>query len=136
MSGLSAIVLPQEFQYLVCVGIKCPCRSPTDMPVETIRSVRGTLGATKKNALESDRPQVLHYTRQECPPDSATLILRQQREHDDFTRVLVAKAVANDAIIVHAQMTRKAAGLNLLAPRLSSYTERSKTSDGNSVLTS
>ena len=106
------------------------------MPVETIGSVGGIPGAAKKQALESEGPQILRDTRQERPPYSATLMLWQQREHEDFTRVPVAKAVANDTAIVCAYMARKSARLNLLAPRLSSDTERSKAAHGNGVLTS
>jgi hypothetical protein len=106
------------------------------MPVETIGSAGGIPGAAKKQALESEGPQVLRNTRQERPPYSTILILWQQREHEDFTRVLVAKAVANDTTIVCAYIARKTARLNPLAPGLSSDTERSKTSSGNGVLTS
>jgi hypothetical protein len=106
------------------------------MPVETIGSAGGILGAAKKQALESEGPQVLRNMRQERPPYSATLILWQQREHEDFTRVVVAKAVANDTAIVCAYMARKPAHLNLLAPGLGGDTERSEAAHGNGVLTS
>jgi hypothetical protein len=106
------------------------------MPVETIGSTGGIPGAAKKQALESEGPQVLRNARQQRPSYSATLILWQQREHEDFTRVLVAKAVANHTTIVCAYMARNIARLNLLAPGLSGDTERSKAAHGNGVLTS
>src|SRR5882724_10834713 len=118
------------------MGIKCPCRPPAEVPVETIGSAGGIPGAAKKQALESEAPQVLRNARQERSPYSSTLILGQQREHEDFTRVLVAKAVANNTTILCAYMARKIAGLNPLAPGLSGDPNRSKTAHGNSVLTS
>jgi hypothetical protein len=68
------------------------------MPVKTIGSAAGILRAAKKQALESEGPEVLLYTRQERLPYSSTFVLWQQREHEDFTAVLVAKAVANDTV--------------------------------------
>jgi hypothetical protein len=106
------------------------------MPVETIGSAGGIPGAAKKQALESEGPQVFRNARQECPPYSATLIPWQQGEHEDFTRVLIAKAVANDTTIVCAYLARKTARLNPLAPGFNGDTERSKAAHGNGVLTS
>src|ERR1700688_3597105 len=118
------------------MGIKCPCRPPAEMPVETIGSTGGIPGAAKKQAFESEGPQVFRNARQEHPPYSATLILWQQREHEDFTSVLIAKAVANDTTIVCAYVARKIASLNPLAPGLRGDPNRSKTAHGNGVLTS
>jgi hypothetical protein len=96
------------------------------MTVETIRSTGRIPRAAKKQALESEGPQVLRDTRLERPPYSATLILRQQREHEDFTCVLIAKTVAHDTTIVCAYMARKIIRFNPLAPGLNSDTEGSK----------
>jgi hypothetical protein len=104
------------FQYLIVMRIQLPSRPPTKMPVKTIGSAAGILRATKKQALESEGPEVLLNTRQERLPYAATLILWQQREHEDFARVIVAKAVANHMTVVSTYLARKIGRLNPLTP--------------------
>jgi hypothetical protein len=71
------------------------------------------LGASKKQTLKSDGPQMRYNVRQEGFPYSATLVIRQQSQNLNLTRMPVAVAIADDAVAIYAYVPNDATFLNL-----------------------
>ncbi len=79
------------------------------------------LGASENQAFKSDGSQIRHNVRQERFPYSETLVIRQQSQNFNLTRMPVAVAIADDPVAIYANVSDDAPFLDLFRPGLCRY---------------
>jgi hypothetical protein len=124
----------QKFQYFIRVRIECSRGPPTEVSIKPIRSVIGILRTAQKQTPESAGPQTLHDMRQERLADAATLVIGQQCQHLNFTRMPVPVAVADNPAPVHAYEPDDVRFRDALGPGLHRDAIGSETPGGDRVL--
>ena len=113
-----AFALEEQLEYLVIVGVETARRLPTKVTIEPVRPDLRVGRAAQKQSPKAEVREVGHDHREKLLADTPALPSRQQGEHDDLARVPVGKAIADDSILLDADITRQVAVGDVTAPRL------------------